>query len=469
MFRRFSPPVSADPLLDADLPDRVRVAHTRLSHQDDPALTHALSERELDANRRVAEQRREHRRREELARLQSAESAADQARRATAEIGRADADDLVTARKALAEQRREASPHAQLAHLYRIKKWSGRALGGVVMAAMLWSAVNVQQNIAPTGPSDPLFWASYLLEALISTVLVVFMISGSASARWKVTDGEDPIRKIEVALLAATITLNTYPYFSPFQAWDVLVHSVAPVMIGVALFGHDAVGKRLGAAIEQASAQLPPEDDIVARLDALTAAAHPSAGQPSPTSAPDQQQTRTEVHPEPEEGALEPQMDPAAADAPLDMPPQVHPEVHSKAHPLHPVHLHPVAGEVHLHSETPATLEHSAGLVSLEKPSSHPPRPEVHRIRSARTSAPDPAGLAAELVRTKETTKPVDTVTQVLAQADQGIAPTTIAKTTGAHHRTVSRILAAAERIRHPHPHAVGGGRVIDLDRRTAQ
>lgn len=275
MLRRSRRTDPVDPLLAADLADRVQVAHSRLEYQHDPALTQALSERELADNRRVAERVRDHGRRETEQRLAAAEAAADQVRRATAEIVRADADDLVTARKALAEQRRESSPHAQLAHLYRIKKWSGRALAGVVIAAMLWSAVNVQQNIAPTGAGDPLFWASYLLEALISTVLVVFMVSGSAVARWKITEGEDLIRGIEVALLAATITLNTYPYFNPFQIWDIVVHAVAPIMIGVALFGHDAVGKRLGAAIEKASQQLPPDDDIAVRLAALTDVTRP--------------------------------------------------------------------------------------------------------------------------------------------------------------------------------------------------
>ncbi|WP_174551758.1 hypothetical protein [Nocardia grenadensis] len=263
----------------------MQVAHSRLAHQYDPALVEALSERELADDRRVAERVRDHSRRETEQRLEAAESAADQVRRATAEIVRADAQDLVTARKALAEQRRQSSPHAQLASLYRIKTFSSRALSGVVIAAMLWSAVNVQQNIAPTGAADPLFWASYLLEALISTVLVVFMVSGSAVARWKITEGDDLIKRIEIALLVATITLNTYPYFDPFKIWDIVVHAVAPVMIGVALFGHNAVSKRLGAAIDEASRQLPPDDDIAVRLAVLTDVTRPVPSVASPAPA----------------------------------------------------------------------------------------------------------------------------------------------------------------------------------------
>ncbi|MFI9538280.1 hypothetical protein ACIG56_34245, partial [Nocardia fusca] len=291
MFRRKNE--VGDPLLTDELARRAEIAHSRMEHQYDPALLEALSERELADDRRVAERVRDHSRRETEQRLEAAESAADQVRRATAEIVRADAQDLVTARKALAEQRRQSSPHAQLASLYRIKTYSSRALSGVVIGSMMWSAVNVQQNIAPGGATDPLFWASYLLEALISTVLVVFMVSGSAVARWKITEGDALIKRIEIALLVATITLNTYPYFDPFKIWDIVVHGVAPVMIGVALFGHNAVSKRLGAAIDKASQQLPPEDDIAVRLAALTdvtrpvpAAAHPAPAEPALEGAP---------------------------------------------------------------------------------------------------------------------------------------------------------------------------------------
>ncbi|MEU1986117.1 hypothetical protein [Nocardia sp. NPDC019395] len=505
MFRR-SRNTEVDPLLAAELADRVQVAHDRLAHQDDPALVQALSQRELDEKRRVAERVREHGRREEVARLQSVESAADQVRRATAEIVRADADDLVTARKALAEQRREASPHAQLAHLYRIKKWSGRALAGVVVAAMLWSAVNVQQNIAPTGAEDPLFWASYLLEALISTVLVVFMISGSAVARWKITEGEDLIRRIEVALLVATVTLNTYPYFTPLKIWDIVVHAVAPVMIGVALFGHDAVGKRLGAAIEKASAQLPPEDDITTRLEALTTATRPAPTAPAdpapavhtgpafaeldtapavdahPAPAPDAHTetgsahahhpmrtgTRIDAYPRPvaDAHAHHYATEPAApAEA-------AHPTVHIDTTPNPATGAHPDPAGVHVHPQRPATPEQPAEPVSLVKPEPVPAAPtaapDAQGTRTAHAGAHEAAAMAVELVRQGATTKPAEEVTEVLARASAGVAPTTIARETGLHHRTVAKILSAAEELRRPRV-AAAGGQIIELDRRAAR
>ena len=490
MFRRRKTE-AVDPLLTDELPTRAQIAHSRMEHQYDPALLEALSERELAYERQVAERVRDHSRRETEQRLEAAESAAAQVRRATAEIVRADAQDLVTARKALAEQRRQSSPHAQLASLYRIKTFSSRALAGVVVAAMLWSAVNVQQNIAPTGAGDPLFWASYLLEALISTVLVVFMGSGSAVAHWKITEGEDRIKRIEIALLAATITLNTYPYFTPLKIWDIVVHAVAPVMIGVALFGHDAVGKRLGAAIDEASRQLPPEDDIAVRLATLTDVTRPvpaiTPAEPASEGAPESWQVHSDTD-TPAPAAAETngvQVHPHSEMHPANDV-QVHPvpnqdaqsvQVHTEVHPADDVQVHPQpdlgTGGVHLHPEAPATPEQPALKVSLVKPVTDPVHPaeveDVHRTRSARTGADDSAALAVELVRRGETTKPAEEVAEVLAQAARGIAPTTIAKNTGIHHKTIGKILSSAEQVRRPRPAVVGGGRVIELDRRNAQ
>lgn len=286
MFRR-RPAEVVDPLLTAPLADRVATAHTRMAHQHDPALVAALSERELAQEREVAEAVRDHARQEELARVSSAQSVSAEIRRAQEAIVRVEAADLVVARKALAEQRRQASAHSQVAALYRQKMWASRALAGVVLGAMLYSAVNVQQNLAPGGAGDPLFWASYLLEALISTVLVVFMINSAAVARWGITQDETLIRWIEGVLLAMSIGLNTYPYLKSGDLFNVAVHSVAPVMVGVALFAHTAVMRRYGLAIDRASTAADEAgDDIAERLTALADTGHRATTTPEPAPAP---------------------------------------------------------------------------------------------------------------------------------------------------------------------------------------
>ncbi|MEV0029708.1 hypothetical protein [Nocardia sp. NPDC050793] len=235
---------------------RVEKARGRLAYQFDPALTEALSEDELHAERDLAERIREQDRGQRWKEVQAAAVASDRARHTAEEIAKADMRDLLLARKAIAAQRRESSPHAKLASLYRHRAWSLRALAGVVGAGMLWSAVNVQHNIAPGGASDPLYWFSYLLEGMISVCLIIIMIGTNKVAEWGVIDNRRQVAAAEMALLTLTVGLNTYPYLRAGQWYEVAVHAIAPVMIGVALLIHDAASARYGLAIHRATEQV---------------------------------------------------------------------------------------------------------------------------------------------------------------------------------------------------------------------
>ncbi|MFI6868313.1 hypothetical protein [Nocardia sp. NPDC050406] len=240
----------------SQLAHRVEKARGRLAYQFDPALTEALSERELQEERELAERIRIEDREQRWKQVQATAAAADRARMTSEEIEKADMRDLLIARKAIAAQRRESSPHAKLASLYKHRAWSLRALGGVVGAGMLWSAVNVQQNIAPGGASNPLFWFSYLLEGMISVCLIIIMIGTNKVSEWGVLDNRRQVHLAEIALLALTVGLNTYPYVAQGNWYEVAVHAVAPVMIGVALLIHNAVSSRYGMAILQATERL---------------------------------------------------------------------------------------------------------------------------------------------------------------------------------------------------------------------
>ncbi|NKY57761.1 hypothetical protein [Nocardia flavorosea] len=257
------PPIEDDV---TQLAQRVEHARNRLAYQFDPALTEALSESELHAERELAERIREQERGQRWKEIQAVAAANDRARQTTEQIEKADMRDLLLARKAIAAQRRESSPHAKLASLYRHRSWSLRALAGVVAAGMLWSAVNVQQNIAPTGPSDPLFWFSYLLEGMISVCLIIIMIGTNKVAEWGVVNNRKQTAAAEVALLALTVGLNTYPYLQVGNWYEVGVHAVAPVMIGVALLIHDAASARYGMAILRATEQVRGLPDPAAQI-----------------------------------------------------------------------------------------------------------------------------------------------------------------------------------------------------------
>ncbi|ONM50640.1 hypothetical protein [Nocardia donostiensis] len=277
MFRRFTTPAPVtaqqpvDDLVAGALPDRVQTAHERLAHQDDPALLEALSERELADARALAELVRDHERNEQRARIQAAADAAERVRRTASELAEREAADLLRAAQAIGEQRRSSSPHAKVARLHQRKPRVLGLLAGVVAFAMLFSAVTVQQNIAPTGGvTNPMWWLSYGLEALISAVLVALMLSTGDTAEWGVIDRLWQVYTVEGVLLTASIALNTFPYIKTGDITGIGIHAIAPIMIGVALVTHRLVAERYGRAIEQATAAVPDHEDLQARLAALT-------------------------------------------------------------------------------------------------------------------------------------------------------------------------------------------------------
>ncbi len=276
----------------SQLARRVEKARGRLAYQFDPALTEALSEPELHAERDLAERIREQERAQRWKQAEAFASTADRARQTSEEIEKADIRDLLLARKAIAAQRRESSPHAKLASLYKHRAWSLRALAGVVAAGMLWSAVNVQHNIAPGGPSDPLYWFSYLLEGMISVCLVIIMIGTNKVAEWGVLDSARQVVLAEMALLGLTVTLNTYPYLKAGSWYDVSVHAIAPVMIGVALLIHNAAASRYGLAIVRATDQIrdlpDPAEQLRRSMPTVVTFPNrgPSAAQQVPTPTP---------------------------------------------------------------------------------------------------------------------------------------------------------------------------------------
>ncbi|MGV9336662.1 hypothetical protein [Nocardia sp. NPDC003726] len=251
-----------DELTSGALPDRVEHARSRLTLQHDPALIAALSESELAAEREDAEwiraQRRTQRRRQVAAEL----AAEQKAMNAAAAEQDADIRDRLTARAALAEQRRADSPQAKVAELHRLRTWSARGLMGVVAAGVMYSAVNVQHNLAPNASvTDPLYWASYFIEALVSICLIVLMVNQQKASEWGVgEENRGLIIAAELFLLSLTIGLNTYPYLDAGDTFGFVTHAIAPVMIGVAILIHHASSERFGLMLKKATAQLPADD-----------------------------------------------------------------------------------------------------------------------------------------------------------------------------------------------------------------
>ncbi|MBF6163076.1 hypothetical protein IU491_29645, partial [Nocardia cyriacigeorgica] len=258
---------------EVSLHERVQKARDRLAHQDDPALLDALSERELAANRALAERTRDHERRERLARIEAAEKATERVRRTVDELADQQARDLIDAERAIAQQRHSSSPHTKVARLHRRRTLALRIVTTVLVIAMVVSAVSVQHNIAPTGgPTNIWWWMAYGIEFLISGTLIALMMSTGDSAEWGVIEHPWKARIIENLLLGVTVALNVFPYVVPLDLGQIGAHAIAPVIIGTALHTYSVVATRYSRSIEQATAKLSETDhhDIQERLAALT-------------------------------------------------------------------------------------------------------------------------------------------------------------------------------------------------------
>ncbi|WP_197696337.1 hypothetical protein [Nocardia terpenica] len=109
-------------------------------------------------------------------------------------------------------------------------------------------------------------------------------------AEWGILDSRKQVAAAELALLALTVGLNTYPYLRSGSWYDVGVHAVAPVMIGVALLVHDAASHRYGQAIVRATEQIQdlpdPAEQIRRTLPTFVSFIRQSAPDTRPGPAP---------------------------------------------------------------------------------------------------------------------------------------------------------------------------------------
>ncbi|MFF7942051.1 hypothetical protein ACFZC5_20245 [Nocardia gamkensis] len=258
----------------AALAQQVETARGKLPLQLDPALLEVLSEREITAERELAEwiraQRRKQRRREIEAEL----AAEQRDRKSAAALRRSEEADDRWHRRALAARRRASSEDARLAQLYRRAEWSSRALIAVVVLGMVWAGVNVQHNLVPSGDmSDPLYWLSYGIEAMISIPIITIMVAATTAARWGRELARGKVLFFEAALLGTTVALNTGPHLAAGELGRAAEYAIAPVMVGVVIWLHAWVAARYAVLID--GAPVIERDRQMIRVDA-----HPAPGTP---------------------------------------------------------------------------------------------------------------------------------------------------------------------------------------------
>lgn len=266
----------------APLVRRLTDARERQALMDGDAaaiLANAPSEAELDADRALAVWRRSKLRDAERAELADQLEAAEDLRRANKAIRDADIRDVVDGRKALAEQRRAESPASGVAELRRFSRYMRHGCALIIAAGMLWSAINVQQNMAPGGVHDPMYWASFLIEAMISGLLIIIAIGTGKVREVAKREPGRGIRYTEAGLFVTTFGLNTYPYIHQGQWYETVMHGIAPSGIGAALLTLHYLGQEFTLARKDLAEQITDLD--VVQLPSLDTA-YPNIGDRAP-------------------------------------------------------------------------------------------------------------------------------------------------------------------------------------------
>ncbi|WP_069161980.1 hypothetical protein, partial [Nocardia altamirensis] len=237
----------------AALAQRVETARGKLPLQHDSALFEVMSEGEIAAERELAEWVRAQRRKQRRRAVEEELAAEKRDRQSSANIRRADEADARWHRRALAARRRVSSEDARLAQLYKRAEWSSRALIAVVVLGMVWAGVNVQHNLVPSGDmSDPLYWLSYGIEAMISIPIITIMVAATTAARWGRELARGKVIFFETALLGTTIALNAGPHLASGAYGRAAEYAIAPVMVGVVIWLHAWVSARYALLIDGA-------------------------------------------------------------------------------------------------------------------------------------------------------------------------------------------------------------------------
>ncbi|MEV5649175.1 hypothetical protein AB0L57_13060 [Nocardia sp. NPDC052254] len=258
---RVATPTSVPAELSA-LAQRVATARNKLPLQADPALFAELSDREITAERELAEWIRTQRRQQRKRAVSAELTAEKRDRRVALTLRRADESDARWHRRARAARMRVSNSDARLAQLFRRAEWSSRALIGVVILGMVWAGVNVQHNLVPSGDmSDPLYWLSYGFEAMISIPIITIMVVATTAARWGREIDRGKVVFLETALLGVTIALNAGPHLVGGEPARAAEAAVAPVMVGVVIWLHSWVSARYAQLIDDIPVEEIDSDD----------------------------------------------------------------------------------------------------------------------------------------------------------------------------------------------------------------
>jgi hypothetical protein len=142
--------------------------------------------------------------------------------------------------------------------------WAGIVLG------LCFTMTNVQQFAAAGAPVGSLvWWSAWLLDPMVSLVLLAVLRAEQVTSRYQVTTGVWP-RVAKWALLSATYVMNTWVSWAAGSASGVVLHTVAPLVVVIAAEAVTDLQYALSECVQRA------------HTSATTHAAHTAGALPEP-------------------------------------------------------------------------------------------------------------------------------------------------------------------------------------------
>lgn len=269
------------------LAERVAAAEQRVRDQRSTALFEAMDNDEVEAKIAAAKRLRalalEHELREGEAAIEAREA---EARRLRA-LASKDAAEQDRRRNEEAEIRRWklragdkaeqlTSKSAQLAETAKLLVTGKRAIIAGIVLLLLWSGVNVQQQLVPRNDiGDPLFWLSYALDVVLGGMLVLLMLTSATTARAGMNRRSEKLfgwkwsRYLqEATILAASLALNTASHLRNGEHLLAAKSAIPPIMVGMLVWAYNHITNQLSETLLKLTGDLETQQQLVRDLEA---------------------------------------------------------------------------------------------------------------------------------------------------------------------------------------------------------
>lgn len=159
--------------------------------------------------------------------------------------------------------------------------WVGIVLG------LAFTMVNVQAFAAAGAETWSLPWlAAWLLDPMVSLVLIAVLRAEQITARYQVSDVTGWLSRTKLFAFAATYAMNTWHSFTALDVAGIVLHSVPPLLVFCAAETAPVLRDRLTEAVLRAE-----------RTTAEASPAAPALTTPAPTLAPPEPTAVTAAEP----------------------------------------------------------------------------------------------------------------------------------------------------------------------------